>query len=83
MKNYSAKQVFFFEFSSGHLITKDIAMQFGVLKFDSEQPPVVFYKKGVLKKFAKFTEEHLCQSLFFNKVPALSRLLFFTGGLKI
>ena len=25
-------------------------------------------KKGVLKNFAKFTEKHLCQSLYFNKV---------------
>ena len=25
-------------------------------------------RKGVLRNFAKFTEEHLCQSLFFNKV---------------
>ena len=25
-------------------------------------------KKGVLENFAKFTEKHLCQSLFFNKV---------------
>ena len=25
-------------------------------------------KKGVLRKFAKFTEKHLCQGLFFNKV---------------
>ena len=23
-------------------------------------------KKGILKNFAKFTEEHLCRSLFFN-----------------
>ena len=30
--------------------------------------PEVFYKKGVLRKFAKFTGKHLCQSLFFNKV---------------
>ena len=28
-------------------------------------------KKGVLRNFAKFTEKHLCQSLFFNKVTAL------------
>ena len=28
----------------------------------------LFYKKGVLKKFAKFTGKHLCQSLFVNKV---------------
>ena len=28
------------------------------------QPAEVFYKKGVLKKFTKFTRKHLCQSLF-------------------
>ena len=28
----------------------------------------VFYKKCVLKNFVKFTEKHLCPSLFFNKV---------------
>ena len=28
-------------------------------------------KKGVLKNFAKFTEKHLCQSLFFNKIAGL------------
>ena len=33
-----------------------------------KQPPKVFYKKDVLKNFAKFTGKHLCQSLFFNKV---------------
>ena len=27
----------------------------------------VFYEKGVLKNFVKFTGKHLCQSLFFNK----------------
>ena len=30
--------------------------------------PEVFCKKGVRKKFAKFTGKHLCQSLFFDKV---------------
>ena len=30
--------------------------------------PDVFYKKRVLKNFAKFTGKHLCHSLFFNKV---------------
>ena len=29
--------------------------------------PEVFCKKGVLRNFAKFTGEHLCESLFFNK----------------
>ena len=33
--------------------------------------PEVFYKKGVLRNFAKFTGKHLCQSLFFNKVAGL------------
>ena len=28
----------------------------------------MFYKKGVLRNFAKFTEKHQCQSVFFNKV---------------
>ena len=32
-----------------------------------KQPPEVVYK-DVLKNFAKFTEKHLWQSLFFNKV---------------
>ena len=30
--------------------------------------PEVFYKKGVLRNFEKFTGKHLCQSLFFDKV---------------
>ena len=30
--------------------------------------PDVFYKKGVLRNFAKFTAKHLCQSLFFKKL---------------
>ena len=29
-------------------------------------------EKGVLKNFAKFTEKHLCQSLYFNKVASLN-----------
>ena len=33
--------------------------------------PEVFYKKGVLRNFEKFTGKHLCQSLFFNKVAGL------------
>ena len=33
--------------------------------------PEVFYKKGVLKKLAKFTGKHLSQGLLFNKVAGL------------
>ena len=33
-----------------------------------------FIKEGILKNLAKFTEKHLCWSLFFNKVSDLSLL---------
>ena len=39
-----------------------------VFQVISEGLTVVFCKKGVLRNFAKFTRELLCQSLFFNEV---------------
>ena len=33
--------------------------------------PEVFFEKGILRNFAKFTGKHLCQSLFLNKVARL------------
>ena len=46
----------------------------------------MLFKKGVLKNLAKFTGNHLCQGLFFNKVGGLGliswnflRHFFFTG----
>ena len=42
--------------------------------------PKVFFKKGVLKNFAKFTRKHLCQSIFFNKVAGA--FFFFTEHLR-
>ena len=33
-----------------------------------KQPPGVPYERGVFENFAKFTGEHLCQGLLFNKV---------------
>ena len=38
------------------------------LYFDWSSRPEVFCKKGVLKYFANFTEKHLCQRPFYNKV---------------
>ena len=38
----------------------------------------MFYKKGVLRNFTKFTGKHLCQSLFFNKVADLRRKCYRT-----
>ena len=37
-----------------------------------KQSPEVFFKKGVLRNFAKFTGKHLCQKLFFNKESLFS-----------
>ena len=37
--------------------------------------PEMSCKNGVLRKFAKFTGKHLCQSLFFNKVAGPATLL--------
>ena len=37
----------------------------------TEAATEVFYVKGVLRNFTKFTGKHLCQSLFFNKVAGL------------
>ena len=42
-----------------------------LMSIKQKQPPDVFYKKGVLINFAKFTGKHLYQSLFFNKVATL------------
>ena len=40
--------------------------------FRNSRPEVlVFCRKDALGSFAKFTEKHLCQSLFFNKVAGL------------
>ena len=33
--------------------------------------PEVFFKKDVLRNFPKVTGQHLCHSLFFNKVAGL------------
>ena len=38
--------------------------------------PEMFCKKGVFRNFTKFTEKHLYQSLFFNKVTGLGQQLW-------
>ena len=48
-----------------YVIMKELTLK------EQKQPPEVFYKKGVLRNFSKFTWKHLCQSLFFNKVAGL------------
>ena len=41
-----------------------------------KRPPEVFCKKAVLENFAKFTEKHLWQSLFFIKKETLAHVFF-------
>ena len=50
-------------------IIPDISFNYRLKILDfRKQPPEMFYKKGVLRNFTKFTGKHLWQSLFFNKV---------------
>ena len=42
-----------------------------LFEYFHKQPPKVFFKKGVLRNFAKLTGKHLCQRFFFNKVAGL------------
>ena len=55
---------------ANHVISNEVKkVQFQLLPtLIQMQPPEMFYKKGVLKNFAKFAGKHLYQSLFFNKV---------------
>ena len=46
-----------------------------------KQPPEVFCKKGILRNFAKFTGNHLCQSLYFNKIADLRPATLDSGTL--
>ena len=41
--------------------------------------PEVFYKKGVLRSFAKFTGKHLCQRLFLMKLQTWPATLLKKG----
>ena len=50
--------------------------------FSFRSSRTVFCKKDVLKKFAKFTGKHMCQSLFLNKVAGLSPATLFKKRLR-
>ena len=52
------------------LVLFSIALQENVSDKRSSRPEV-FCKKDVLRNIAKFTEKHLCQSLFFIKAVGL------------
>ena len=52
----------------------ELSVEFMVM-WKEEQPPEMFCKKGVLRKFAKFTGKQLCQRFFFNKVAGIAKVL--------
>ena len=52
----------------------ELSEQFMVM-WKEERPPELFFKKGILRNFAKFTGKHLCLSLFFNKVAGPAKFL--------
>ena len=43
----------------------------GIRNLFKKQPPKVFYKRGVLKNYAKLKEKNVSPSLFFNEVAGL------------
>ena len=47
------------------------------------QPPEVFYKKSVLKKFAIFRGKHLCWQSLFNEIAGSSGLFWLTGAFSV
>ena len=53
----------------GGFITKENFYKFH--SKNQKQPPEVFWKKCVLRNYAKFTGKGLCQGLFFHKVVGL------------
>ena len=40
-----------------------------------KEPPEVFYRKGVLKNFAKFLGKHECRSLFLHEIAGFEPLM--------
>ena len=48
----------------------------GVQTLYRSSRPKVFRKSGVLRKFAKLTGKHFCQSLYSNKVAGLRPVTF-------
>ena len=54
LNTISYSKVFFFSISISYM----------QILYDQKQPPEVFYKKVVLRRFTKFTGKQLCLSLF-------------------
>ena len=68
----AVKKVFVFSYIGMVLSVKHqhCPLRFQHLNISLKQPPDVFYKKGILKNFSKFTRKYLCQSVFLIKLQA-------------
>ena len=64
LKNCTPSQVFFKEFHNSCRTARSSHQRCSIIK-------------GVLRNFAKFTGKHLCQSLFFKRLPPLQKVTFF------
>ena len=59
LNTISYSKVFFFK-----TYFFSISISYMQILYDQKQPPEVFYKKVVLRRFTKFTGKQLCLSLF-------------------
>ena len=67
-----------FQMSELLLILQQTKVNFFVYDYlNRSSRPDVFYKKGVLRNFTKFTRKRLCQSLFFSKAAGLTPATLF------
>ena len=58
-----------------HKLSITLKTSYKRFTWHQKMPPEVFWKKGLLKNFTKFTGKRLCWSLFFNEVAGLPATL--------
>ena len=71
LNTISYSKVFFFK-----TYFFSISISYMQILYDQKQPPEVFYKKVVLRRFTKFTGKHLCQRCFPVNFVKFLRTLF-------
>ena len=71
----------YFHYSKIKLVTINFAFSSWKYMKYAQKPLEVFYKKDVLKNFAKFTCKHLDQRLLFNKAAGLRPATVLKKGL--
>ena len=74
--NFVLEYFFYYASSSCPVNLSFVKSKVSKPNIGQKHPPKVFYKKGVLRTFVKFTEKHLRQNIFFKKVEGLSLQLY-------